>query len=104
MHPEHTLPVEYDLVAVQTGHYHFVKTSDAAMWANPRISHLTKRMQEAFAQKDQRTAVAARVHFAQSVFAPERTAPLMRNRLAQLVPQLQVKGVMAGSVKSAPDS
>jgi hypothetical protein len=60
MHPEHTLPVEYDLVAVQTGHYHFVKTSDAAMWANPRISHLAKRMQEAFAQKDQRTAVAAR--------------------------------------------
>jgi len=91
MHPEHTLPVEYDLVAVQTGDYHFVETSDAAMWANPRISHLAKRMQEAFAQKDQRTAVAARIHFAQSVFAPERTALLMRNRLAQLVPQLQAQ-------------
>ena len=104
MHPEHTLPVEYDLVAVQTGDYHFVETSDAAMWANPRISHLAKRMQEAFAQKDQRTAVAGRIHFAQSVFAPERTALLMRNRLAQLVPQLQAKGIIAGSVKSAPDS
>jgi len=48
-------------------------------------------MQEAFAQKDQRTAVAERIHFAQSVFAPERTALLMRNRLAQLVPQLQAQ-------------
>ena len=86
-----TLPVEYDLVAVQTGDYHFVETSDAAMWANPRISHLAKRMQEAVARQDSRKSLAARVHFAQSVFAPERTALLMRNRLAQLVPQLQAQ-------------
>ena len=91
MHPEHTLPVEYDLVPVQTGDYHFIETSDAAMWANPRISHLAKRMQEAVARQDSRKSLAARVHFAQSVFAPERTALLMRNRLAQLVPQLQAQ-------------
>jgi hypothetical protein len=91
MHPEHTLPVEYDLVPVQTGDYHFIETSDVAMWANPRISHMAKRMQEAVTQQDSRKSLAARVHFAQSVFAPERTALLMRNRLAQLVPQLQAQ-------------
>ncbi len=89
MHPEHTLPVEYDLVPVQTGDYHFIETSDAAMWANPRISHMAQRMQEAIARQDSRESLAARMHFAQSVFAPERTALLMRNRLAQLFAQLQ---------------
>ena len=91
MHPEHTLPVDYDLVPVKTGDYHFIETSDTAMWANPRINHLAQRMQEAVAQRDSRESLAARLHFAQSVFAPERTALLMRNRLGQLISQLQAQ-------------
>ena len=54
MNPEVTFPVDYELVPVKQGDYHFVEDEDGAVWANPSITHLASQMQAAMtASKDQ---------------------------------------------------
>jgi len=52
-------------------------------------------MQEAYEQRADKALIAKTKHYAQSVFAPERTAVIMRQRLEQLIPQLQANGLLA---------
>jgi hypothetical protein len=51
-------------------------------------------MQEAYEQRADKSRTAHIKHYAQSVFAPERTAMIMRQRLEQLVTELQAKGIL----------
>jgi hypothetical protein len=94
MNPEVTLPVDYSLEEVKTGDYHFVESSDGARWAKPDVAHMAKRMQEAYEQRADKELIAKTKHYAQSVFAPERTAMIMRQRLEQLVTELQARGLL----------
>jgi hypothetical protein len=87
--------VDYTLEEVKTGDYHFIESSDGARWAKPDTAHMAKRMQEAYEQREDKTLIAKTKHYAQSVFAPERTAIILRQRLEQLIPQMQTKGLLA---------
>ena len=55
---------------------------------------MAKRMQEAYEQRADKTLIAKTKYYAQSVFAPERTAIILRQRLEQLIPQMQAKGLL----------
>jgi glycosyltransferase involved in cell wall biosynthesis len=94
MNPEVTLPVDYTLEEVKTGEYHFIESSDGARWAKPDTAHMAKRMQEAYEQRADKSRTAHIKHYAQSVFAPERTAMIMRQRLEQLAGELQARGLL----------
>lgn len=100
MNPEVTYPVQYSLQTVQTGDYHFIESSDGAQWANPDIADMAKHMMTVFQRRSNRAFAKAIQAYAQSVFAPERTAMLLRNRLAQLLPALRAKGVLLETPKS----
>jgi len=94
MNPEVTLPVDYTLEEVKTGEYHFIESGDGARWAKPDTAHMAKRMQEAYDHRADKVHTANTKHYAQSVFAPERTALIMRQRLEQLVSVLQARGLL----------
>jgi hypothetical protein len=95
MNPEVTLPVDYTLEEVKTGDYHFIESGDGARWAKPDTAHMAKRMQEAYDHRADKALIAKTKHYAQSVFAPERTALIMRQRLEQLASVLQARGLLA---------
>jgi glycosyltransferase involved in cell wall biosynthesis len=90
MNPEHTFPVNYDLVPAKKGEYHFIEDGDQAVWANVSIAHLGEQMQAALLASKQESFKKHLLAYAQSVFAPERTALLMAKRLEWL------KGHIAG--------
>jgi hypothetical protein len=56
---------------------------------------MAKRMQEAYDHRADKALIAKTKHYAQSVFAPERTALIMRQRLEQLASVLQARGLLA---------
>lgn len=87
MEPSLTFPVNYTLVPVIPGQYYFVEDGDAAQWANPDLSHLAAQLKAALAfSKHPNSAKKIRA-YAQAVFAPERTADLMLERLNQIIRQ-----------------
>lgn len=81
MNPEVSFPVDYDLVPVKAGDYHFVETEDGAVWANPSVGHMASQMRAAMQFAKTAGAKERMIHYASSVFAPSRTALLMQERL-----------------------
>jgi glycosyltransferase involved in cell wall biosynthesis len=88
MNPDHTFPVDYDLVPAKKGEYHFVEDGDEAVWANVSIDHLGAQMQAALAAGKQAKFRQNLLAYAQSVFAPQRTAMLMSERLEWIKRQI----------------
>jgi len=94
MNPEVTFPVDYELVPVKRGDYHFVEDEDGAVWANPSIPHLASQMQAAMAASKDPQFKANLLAYAQQTFAPERTAHFMKLRLESLKERLIERGLV----------
>ena len=94
MNPDHTFPVDYQLVPAKQGDYHFVENSDEAVWAEVSIAHLGTQMQAALDACGDRQFIANLMAYAKSVFASERTAGLMAQRLKTIQPELIKRGLM----------
>lgn len=88
MHPEYTLPVNYELRPLSEGDYHFIEKSDQASWANPSIEHMKEQllMARQFAQDSNRLQQLK--NYAQSEFGVQRTADLLKGRMRQIYAQL----------------
>ena len=94
MNPDHTFPVDYELVSAKQGEYHFVENSDEAVWAQISIAHLGTQMQAALKACEDSQFIANLLAYAKSVFAPERTAGLMAKRLESIKPELVKRGLI----------
>jgi len=94
MNPEVTFPVDYELVPVKQGDYHFVEDEDGAVWANPSITHLASQMQAAMTASKDPQFKANLLAYAQQTFAPERTAHFMKARLELLKELLIERGLV----------
>jgi glycosyltransferase involved in cell wall biosynthesis len=81
MNPQISFPVDYELVPVKAGDYHFVENEDEAVWAKPSIAHMASQMRAAIEFIKTPNAKEQIAHYAASVFAPQRTAQLMLERL-----------------------
>ena len=88
MHPQLTLPVEYKLVQLKKGDYHFVEDSDDAVWAEPSIDDMAKQMQSAIDKSQDPAYKKTLMQYAQTTFDPARTGRLMKERLEQIQDQL----------------
>ena len=89
MNPEHTFPVDFDLVPAKQGDYHFLEDADEAVWADISVHHLGEQMQAALLASKKPKFKKALLAYAQSVFAPERTAMLMTDRLNMIKARMQ---------------
>jgi glycosyltransferase involved in cell wall biosynthesis len=81
MHPDLTLPVEYELVALKRGDYHFVEDSDGAVWAEPSIDDMAKQMHLAIKKSQDQDYKKNLQQYAQTTFNPVRTGQLLKGRL-----------------------
>jgi glycosyltransferase involved in cell wall biosynthesis len=88
MDPELTLPVQYDLVSLSQGDYHFIQAEDKAIWAEPSIDHLVERLKEARAFTADFDKVGRLKAFAHERFGVDATAKLMKARMSQIKAQL----------------
>ena len=93
MNPDHTFPVDYELVPAKKGEYHFIEDGDEAVWANVSIAHLGAQMQAALLASKQASFKKQLLAYAHSVFAPERTALLMAERLEWIKAHLVARSV-----------
>lgn len=84
MDPTVTLPVDFELVPVKAGQYHFIEDIDQAVWANPLIDHMAQQMQVAIQKARDPDFVELLKGYAQQTFAPMRTGDLMKNRLDRI--------------------
>ena len=94
MNPEVTFPVDYELVPVKRGDYHFVEDEDGAVWAQPSIPHLATQMQAAQRAAKDPQFKANLLAFAQQTFAPGRTGQLMQARLELIQSILTERGLV----------
>jgi glycosyltransferase involved in cell wall biosynthesis len=94
MNPEVTFPVDYELVPVKRGDYHFVEDEDGAVWADPSITHLASQMQAAIAAAKDPQFKANLLAYAQQTFAPQRTGQLMQARLESIKTLLIERGLV----------
>ena len=88
MEPSLTLPVNYELVSVSTGDYHFVESGDGAVWAEPSVGHLAEQMHEAKLFSKNAEKINALTSYANREFSVEKTAQLLKARLSQIQTQL----------------
>jgi glycosyltransferase involved in cell wall biosynthesis len=88
MNPAVNFPVDYELVALKPGQYHFVNPGLQAHWAEPSIPHMASQMKAAMLKAKDPEFVNQTVNFATQMFAPLRTGLLMRERLEQVFPNL----------------
>ena len=94
MNPQVTFPVDYDLVPVKRGDYHFVEDEDGAVWAKPNIAHLAAQMQAAMVAAKDPQFKANLLAYAQQTFAPGRTGQLLQARLESLKTLLTERGLV----------
>jgi len=94
MNPQVTFPVDYDLVPVKRGDYHFIEDEDGAQWASVSISHLASQMQAAMAASKDPQFKSNLLAYAQQTFAPKRTGLLMRARLELIKTMLTQRGLI----------
>ncbi len=94
MNPEVTFPVDYELVPVKKGDYHFVEDDDGALWAQPSITHLASQMQAAMAATQNPQFKPNLLAYAKQTFAPERTGQLMQARLESIKTTLTERGLI----------
>ena len=88
MHPQLTLPVEYKLVPLKKGDYHFVEDDDSAVWAEPSLDHMAQQMHMAINKSQDPAHQKSLMQYAQTTFNPARTGRLMKERLEQIQDQL----------------
>ena len=88
MNPQVTLPVDYELISIAKGDYHFVENEDGAVWAEPSITHLAKQMQVAIEKAKDPQFKSALQKYAKETFDPARTGRLLTARLAQIKAKL----------------
>ena len=82
-------PVDYTLVALNKGEYHFIEDSDQAVWAEPDVNHAALQMQKAFAQAQDKTLSANIKQFASQQFSAQGVGKLMLARLEKVFAGLQ---------------
>jgi glycosyltransferase involved in cell wall biosynthesis len=88
MHPELTLPVQYQLMPMKKGDYHFVEDSDGAVWADPSIDHMAKQMHMAINKSQEPGFKEQLEKYALATFSPARTGLLMKKRLEMIRAEL----------------
>lgn len=86
-----TLPVDYELVPVKEGDYHFVKDEDQAVWAEPSIDHMAKQMIAAIKKTQDKVYTKNLKDWAQEQFAPIRTGKIIKKRLVSIKAKLPAK-------------
>ncbi len=94
MHPQHTFPVDYELVRLQQGDYHFVDEDDGALWAEPSQEHLAAQLQAVMTLAKPEPFREALLAYAQQTFSPRRTGQLMQARLESLKTTLIERGLL----------
>ena len=85
MNPAVNFPVDYELVQVSPGQYHFVEENSNAVWADPSIDHLAVQMQQATLKARDPEFIQVLLNYANQTFAPQRTGQLMRQRIEQVL-------------------
>lgn len=79
-----TYPVNFTLIPLSKGEYHFIEDSDQAVWAEADIGHAAQQMQKAF--RDAKSALLAGKikDYASAQFSAKRIGKLMINRLQKI--------------------
>lgn len=90
MHPELTLPVQYQLMPMKKGDYHFVEDGDGAVWADPSIPDMATQMLWAIEKSREPDFKNQLEQYALDTFSPARTGYLMKERLAQIQTHLEL--------------
>ena len=95
MDPELSFPIQYDLVPLNRGDYHFIDPKDGAVWAEPSINHLAESLKAALSFPSDVQRVERLKRFAYDEFGVIRTAKLFKLRMTQIKSQL-------GALKNRP--
>jgi glycosyltransferase involved in cell wall biosynthesis len=85
MHPELTLPVDFELIDILDGQYHFIQESDKARWAEPSIEHLALQMKAALNKANDQEFIKRLKEYSEGLFSPQRVGSLMKKRLQDIV-------------------
>lgn len=86
---EISYPVDYTLVPLNKGEYHFIEDSDQAVWAEPNVSHAAKQMQQAY-KDTKNAALSGKIKaYAAEQFSANRIGQLMISRLEKVYAQLE---------------
>jgi hypothetical protein len=93
MDPELTFPIQYDLVPLNKGDYHFIEPEDGAVWAEPSIAHLSESLKAALLFPPDLQRVEQLKRFSNDQFGITRTAKLFKLRMAQIKSQLGVQKI-----------
>ena len=93
MDPELTFPIQYDLVPLDKGDYHFIEPEDGAVWAEPSIAHLSESLKAALLFPPDLQRVEQLKRFSNDQFGITRTAKLFKLRMAQIKSQLGVQKI-----------
>jgi glycosyltransferase involved in cell wall biosynthesis len=88
MNPKYTFPVNYQLVSVTEGDYHFVEADDQAEWAQISITELAQQMAAARESAKRPEYCEDLKLFAKSQFDIDIAAKLLKSRVAQIKKQL----------------
>lgn len=81
-------PVDYTLVPLSKGEYHFIEDADQAVWAEPNASHAAKQMQQAL-KDTKNAALSGKIKaYAAQQFSVNRVGQLMISRLEKIYAQL----------------
>jgi hypothetical protein len=76
---------------MEVGDYHFVDTSDGAVWADPLISSMSDQMCAAVEMAGDRKYADKLKKYASSFFAPRRTGEHIQERFSELKNILKAK-------------
>jgi len=95
MEPKLTLPVDYELVPVKEGDYHFVKDKDQAVWAEPSIDHMSQQIIAAIKKTQDKAYAKNLKDWAQEHFAPIRTGKIIKKRLTTIKVILRKQDVLS---------
>jgi len=77
-------PVNFRLVPITAGEYHFVEDTDQAVWAEVDIKHAASQMKRARSDASKADFSARVKTYAQQQFSAQRIGALMMSRLKKL--------------------
>jgi hypothetical protein len=82
--PELTLPVQFDLVPLSKGDYHFIQSEDKASWAEPSFEDLVLKLKDAKEFAVDSSRVDRLKQYAHEQFSAQATGKKMKVRLSQI--------------------
>jgi len=88
MNPAVTFPIDYKLIPVKTGDYHFVKDEDNAYWADPSIDHMAELLQDALQKYQDKKFLTNLKKYSEEFFIPKRIGEFLKERLKILRTQI----------------